>query len=92
MHGPRLTEANQQLQDLGVDVQIPSDLKTMNRAQVLELNQTRQDVAKRLDDLIEQVDQLDAQLDAQPGGGLDLPGDDDAEAAELQGASPGAGT
>lgn len=32
--------------------------------QVLELNQRRQDVAKRIDDLIAQVDYLDAQLGA----------------------------
>lgn len=57
-------------------------------AQLIELNQNRQDVAKRLDDLIEQVDQLDAQLDTQPGGGLDLPEPD----GDVPAATPGAGS
>jgi|GEM_PF-6565263 len=36
---------------------------------ILELNQTRQDTAKRLDDLIARLDQLDAQLETQLGQG-----------------------
>jgi septal ring factor EnvC (AmiA/AmiB activator) len=32
--------------------------------QILEMNQTRQDAAKRIDDLIAQIDQLDARFDA----------------------------
>jgi septal ring factor EnvC (AmiA/AmiB activator) len=32
--------------------------------QILEMNQTRQDVAKRIDDLIAQIDQLDERLGA----------------------------
>ena len=32
--------------------------------QILELNQTRQDAAKRIDDLIAQIDQLDARFGA----------------------------
>jgi septal ring factor EnvC (AmiA/AmiB activator) len=32
--------------------------------QILEMNQTRQDAAKRIDDLIAQIDQLDARFGA----------------------------
>ena len=32
--------------------------------QILEMNQSRQDAAKRIDDLIAQIDQLDARLGA----------------------------
>jgi chromosome segregation ATPase len=32
--------------------------------QILELNQTRQDAAKRIDDLISQIDQIDARFGA----------------------------
>ena len=35
--------------------------------QVLELNQRRQDVHKRIDDLISQIDHLDAQLERASG-------------------------
>jgi len=34
-------------------------------AQVLEANQRRQDVRKHIDELIAQIDQLDAQFDSQ---------------------------
>lgn len=36
-------------------------------AQVLEQNQRRQDATKRVDDLIAQLDHLDAQLEARHG-------------------------
>ena len=35
---------------------------------ILEMNQGRQDAAKRIDDLIAQIDQLDARFDARPSG------------------------
>jgi CII-binding regulator of phage lambda lysogenization HflD len=37
--------------------------------QLLEANQKRQDVGKRIDELIAQIDQLDAQLEADPASG-----------------------
>jgi|GEM_PF-1583633 len=37
---------------------------------IRQLNQGRQDAAKRIDDLIARLDQLDAQLEAQGGGEL----------------------
>jgi len=35
---------------------------------ILEMNQGRQDAAKRIDDLIAQIDQLDARFDARSSG------------------------
>jgi predicted nuclease with TOPRIM domain len=35
---------------------------------ILEMNQSRQDAAKRIDDLIAQIDQLDARFDARASG------------------------
>ena len=40
---------------------IEARVRTLDE-QVLEMNQVRQDVAKRLDDLVTQIDDLDAQL------------------------------
>ena len=45
----------------GANVQLEARVRTLDE-QVLEMNQVRQDVAKRLDDLVTQIDDLDAQL------------------------------
>lgn len=47
----------QELEERGGRVRVLDD-------QILEMNQRRQDAAKRIDDLIAQIDQIDAQLES----------------------------
>ena len=64
-----LVEDHRRLRRENAALQVDVDAKTQHAhrldGKLLEANQRRQDVAKRLDELITQIDQLGAQLDAQ---------------------------
>ncbi len=64
-----LVEDHRRLRRENAALQVDVDAKTQHAhlldGKLLEANQRRQDIAKRLDELITQIDQLGAQLDAQ---------------------------
>ncbi len=64
-----LVEDHRRLRRENSALQVEVDAKTQHAhlldGKLLEANQRRQDIAKRLDELITQIDQLGAQLDAQ---------------------------
>ncbi len=64
-----LVEDHSRLRRENAALQVEVDAKTQHAhlldGKLLEANQRRQDIAKRIDELITQIDQLGAQLDAQ---------------------------
>ncbi len=64
-----LVEDHRRLRRENAALQVDVDAKIQHThlldGKLLEANQRRQDIAKRIDELIAQIDQLGAQLDAQ---------------------------